>query len=285
MIDNQIILISYPSGGFGNFLYHVLTEFADNTHKVSNSTFAFNLNGNSHATQKYMTPYFFEPADYQIVLPKTNAKCLVLCDNGIINDSYIVMRQVFPTAQIVRACITTEVRPVIYKTCVVKAQQSDVLSVNQEFIQKNWSDTDPYTQREFFTLMYHDWKFGWRPSNDVGVLNLDLESLICDPVGTITEIITQIGGAVTDHNGLVECCAEWSRVNSKYFKIYHDWLKIRAALEQDSDADISDIVDLHDQGYINYCIERDYHVTIPVYDYRDWFTSTTQIKEMIQCLK
>ena len=44
-------------------------------------------------------------------------------------------------------------------------------------------------------------------------------------------------------------------------------------------------LDLHDQGYINYCIECKYDVIIPVYDYRNWFQTSIDIQEMIKCLK
>ena len=56
------------------------------------------------------------------------------------------------------------------------------------------------------------------------------------------------------------------------------------ALASGKHIDISDITNLHEQGYINYCIETKYHVTIPVYDYKDWFKSTAEISNMIEKL-
>ena len=286
MIDDQIILISYPSGGFGNFIYHALSEFSDNTYKVANNNFTFSLDGNSHATRKYMTPYFFEPDDYRYELPDTDKLCLVLCDNGIVNDSYRQLRQIFPSARIIRTNITENVRPVIYQTCVVKAQQQDLIGVNTHHISSNWQDADsPHAVREHFTLLYHDWKFGWNPTAEPGVINIDLEHLITQPAECLTDMIHAIGGQVIDTQRLQEFCQSWCSTNQKYFQVYHEWQDIHNSLTQGINQDISYITDLHSQGYINYCIERDYHVTIPVYDYRDWFTSTDQIKEMIQCLK
>jgi hypothetical protein len=97
-------------------------------------------------------------------------------------------------------------------------------------------------------------------------------------------MIHAIGGQVIDTQRLQEFCQSWCSTNQKYFQVYHEWQDIHNSLTQGINQDISYITDLHSQGYINYCIERDYHVTIPVYDYRDWFTSTDQIKEMIQGL-
>jgi hypothetical protein len=286
VIDDQIILISYPSGGFGNFIYHALSEFSDNTYKVANNNFTFSLDGNSHATRKYMTPYFFEPDDYRYELPDTDKLCLVLCDNGIVNDSYLQLRQVFPTARIIRTNITESMRPVIYQTCVIKAQQQDLVGINAQHIHNNWQDADhPHAVREHFTLLYHDWKFGWNPTTESRVVNIELEHLITQPVACLLDIIGAIDGRVTDLEQLQKFCQQWHNTNKQYFQVYHDWHEIRNSLIQGVNSDISDITDLHTQGYINYCIERDYCVTIPVYDYRDWFTSTDQIKEMIQCLK
>ena len=281
-MDN-VILISYPSGGFGNFIFHVLTTFSTNTYKVDNQ-FDFSITGNSHKTIKYAGVYFMDPNNYILQIPDPNKKTLVLCDNGITNDSYTKIEKTFPGATIVRLCISVPARPIIYQTCIIKAKQDTLLNENASHIATNWSDSDEaYAIRENFTFLYHNWNFGWGPID--GVINVDIEKLITNPVDVLCKLIVDIGGEVNDLDGLSELCVKWKELNQQYFKIYQDWQNIESALAQNNNIDLSNLIDLHSQGYINYCIERKFNVIIPVYDYRHWFKNTNEILEMIQCLK
>jgi hypothetical protein len=280
------VLISYPSGGFGNFLFHVLTEFSDNTHKPPLNQFEFGVNGNSHSTAKYTKIYFHAPDDYETDLPATDKKILILCDNGINNDSYSKIRTTFPTAPILRTVVCKSLRPVIYQTCIIKAKESDVIKENRQQVLDHWTDAvEDYAVRENFTLMYHNWNYGWQRSEEPGVINVEIESMINDPVATFTDTIKQLGGRVVQPDQLVKLCQEWQQANSQYFKVYFDWIRINYALDHNESIDLTDITDLHQQGYLNYCIEYKYHVTIPVYTYRNWFQTTADIQEMISCLK
>ena len=272
-----MILISYPSGGFGNFLFHVLTEFADNTYKPDNSNFEFDLVGRSHQTIKY-TKIYFHDRDYTLLLPDTDKECLILCDNGINNDSYAKINTVFHGATIIRTVIDNSVRPIIYKTCVVKAQNSDTIKETKKQVNTNWIDSaKDYSIRENFTLFYHNWPFGWGPMD--GCINISIEQLINSPVDTVVKLINAIKGNVLDLDlkSLTELCNNWIVSNQSYFKIYYDWQRINIALDQNRSIDLNNITDLHDQGYINYCLEKKFNYTIPVYDYRNWFQNTLEI--------
>jgi hypothetical protein len=279
--DSNIILISYPSGGFGNFLYHALTEFANNTVKVINDKFEFSNDGNSHNTKKYTAVYYHDPESYSscIYQDSDNRRIVVLCDNGINNDSYAKINRVFPNAAIVRAVITDAVRPVIYKTAVIKAMSSDLITENQDRVNANWTDSDEdYAVRENFTLLYHNWPFNWQPSTQTNVINVDLDKLIINPTNTITELINQLGMSVINLDGLIKFCCSWLSANQTYFDIFFKWKNIERALDYSDSIDLSDITELHDQGYINYGVEHKYGITIPVYTYRDWFKNTEELK-------
>jgi hypothetical protein len=283
--SNNIILISYPSGGFGNFIYYILTKFADQTVKVPNIGFNLSVDGDSHATTKYTEIYYQDPAEYipNISVDPKDKKILVLCDNGILNDKYSKIKIVFPMATIVRIVINLAVRPVIYQTCIVKAMKKDMNTINQYHIDGNWSDADTdYAQRENFTLFYHHWPFEWQESADT--INLSLEDLIIDPIETIIKLINRLGMQLVDKDLLRPVINDWLTANAEYFSVYWSTKTIMQALESKKHIDISNIVDLHEQGYINYCIEAKYHVTIPVYDYKDWFKSTLEISNMIEKL-
>lgn len=280
--SKDIICISYPSGGFGNFLYYVLSEFADQTVKLSNNELTFSQDGNSHSIVMYTNTYFMDPDEFRLhcdIDPKNN-KVVVLCDNGINNDSYDKINLTFPNAKIVRIVIDPAVRPIIYQTCIIKAVCQDLNTNHSEHVRNNWSDAaEDYAQREDFTLMYHNWSYGWEPTDST--INLSFKQLLIQPFDTIKELINQLGMQLVDEDRLKLVLADWFTANSKYFSVYFHANLILTALENKENIDISHIVDLHEQGYINYCIEKRYNIEIPVYDYRTWFQSTEQIQQAI----
>lgn len=281
----NIILVSYPAGGFGNFIYYILTKFADQTVKVPNIGFNLSADGNSHDVTKYTEIYYHDPTEYipNISIDPEDKKILVLCDNGILEDKYSKIKTVFPNATIVRIVIDPAVRPVIYQTCITKAMKKDINTINQSHVDSSWTDADTeYAQRENFTLFYHNWPFGWQESADN--INLSLEDLIIDPIETIIKLINNLGMQLVDKDSLGLVVNDWVTANAEYFSIYWSAKRIMQALTSGKHIDISDITDLHEQGYINYCIETKYHVTIPVYDYKDWFKSTAEISNMIEKL-
>lgn len=280
--SDKIILISYPSGGFGNFLYYVLTQFAKETVKITESKFDFSSTGDSHATKKYSTIWFKDPDKYNanLTVDPKDSYILVLCDNSINNDSYDKIRDTFPNAQILRLFISKNVRPVVYQTCVIKAMASDLNLENYNYISQFWKDhNESYTQRENFTLLYHNWPFKWEEQN--GVINLSIEKLVTDTKSALMSAISSLGLTLINDAELDNLISEWKIKNQRYFTIYYKSKEVLDALETNKDISLSDITDLHDQGYINYLLEKKYNIVIPVYDYKDWFASTAEIKNEI----
>jgi hypothetical protein len=285
--SSDVILISYPSGGFGNFLYHVLTEFVNETVDVDNNAFNFDSVGKSHNTVKYTEVYHRDPDPYIPNITVTNSenkKILVLCDNGILNDQYEQVRKTFPNAPIIRMCIDEQVKPVIYQTCIAKALGSSLESENYVQVEMHWQDAnEDYAKRENFTLFYHNWPFGWQKQQ--GCINFDIGELVVNPTGAIVKLVSALGLTLIDTDALSKFCSQWLQINQSYFKLFVLWHNIKRSLTSNFDIDISHVRDLHEQGYINYCIESQFNVTIPVYDYKDWFSSTNEIRKLIKCSK
>lgn len=277
---SNIVLISYPSGGFGHFVYHALTCHGSNTFKTKQD-FSFSKTGDSHSTQHYIQTYYKDPDKFEFVVPDQTKTCLILCDNGVNNDSYVKLRKTFPTEQIIRLVIDPDVRPVIYSTCVIKAMRTDIASENAKQVEINWDDSEQdYAKRENFTLMYHQWPYSWGPVD--GVLNISIEQLYLDPVSTITDLIHILGDTVEDELGLDSLCAEWKRLNTHYFEPYELWKSIESALDSGINLNLSEVADLHTQGYINFRIEEKYKISIPVFDYRYWFEDTHSISRAVR---
>ena len=272
----SIVFISYPSGGFGNFLYYALTEFADRTVKVPNLKFKFSANGNSHDTYKYTNTWLKDPSHYRLGFdcPEDQVS-LVLCDNGITNDSYTKLRGYFNNPTILRINIDYNTRPVVYQTCVVKAMKRDFQKESSKNVRSHWPTEEDYSIRENYTLLYHNWPFKWEP--DSSVINISLEQLITSPVETIKDAIHKIKCNVINEDQLVKTCAEWVLKNKLYFDVYYQWAQVECALQNNQTIGLEHISDLHTQGYINYRIEKLFNRNIPVYDFKNWFSDTSQI--------
>jgi hypothetical protein len=290
ILDNtskDIILISYPSGGFGHFLYYALTELASDTAKTQLGLLEFGQSGDCHNLIKYTETYYMDPSSYStnVDIDISNKKVLILCDNGILNDQYQQVKQIFPNATILRSVIDLSVRPVIYQTYTLKAIGHKILANDSSMhVTENWIDADEkYSQRENYTLMYHNWSFGWLP--DPNAVNISIEQLILDPMHTLTLIINELGMEVTNLCKLQEITSSWLDANKKYFEVYYNAKTVMDSVKSKTNIDISHISDLHQQGYINYCLESVYNITIPVYDYRNWFLTTGQIIKAIDKLQ
>lgn len=282
---NNIICISYPTGGFGNFLYHILVSFAEETIDPTTISFSFSPTGDSHNIKMLSNIYFKDPEYYDpwIIVDHDDKSIPVLCDNGINNDQYTQLLKVFPYAKILRVIISPKVRPIIYQTYNNKALNVTLLDDVQDHLNANWQDSNEnYAIRENYTLFYHNWPFKWEQID--GVINFNLEELIINPYNAIVMLFDMLGLTLINKEILINTLADWTTANQKYFKIYNTSNDILNALNTNQQIDISGIVDLHEQGYINYCIEQTYNVIIPVYDYKDWFKNTSEIKLMIEKL-
>jgi hypothetical protein len=70
--------------------------------------------------------------------------------------------------------------------------------------------------------------------------------------------------------------------NSKYYNAQKVSQEILRALNDGSDFIIPPC-SLHDQGYINYCIEKEFNLKeIAPFDYKDWFKTVDDIRQMLK---
>lgn len=279
------IFISYPSGGFGNFVYHVITTHFQNVYKINNDAFEFGADGNSHSTVKHATPWFHDPDNYSIAKINTNKSIVILVDNGINNDSYHKLNNTFNDGKIIRLIIDRPIRPVIFKTMSIKSQGSSPIIETLSSVLNKWSEgAEDYAIRENFTLLYKNWPFGWQPVNASNIINVNLSDLIQNPLETFINLAELLDDCIINVDDLKILIKKWQESNLKYFHILEDWKIIEDALDNKQNIPIAEL-ELHDQGYINYCIEEKFNVIIPVYDYKNWFKNTNEIIEMIRCLK
>jgi hypothetical protein len=295
--SRDIILISYPPGGFGHFIYYVLSEFADRTVKIDNSQFKFSGGGNSHSALEYTNVFWHDPDAYDLKLLATvdvsDRKILVRCDPGLKIPGDLVYTKtdkIFPNATVIRNILNDNTAFLIYDMALKKIVDNDIFQSCEESINLNWSDSsENYARREFYTLAYRNLKSNkifsnlcrWQFLDKPNLINFSLEDLIADPYQSICSLIKRLDMKVVQESKLKTLCAEWSEKHLSYTVSYSLWPQIEHALDTNLNFDLSNITDLKTQGYINYRIEEKFNIKIPVYDYKNWFKDIHEINEMI----
>lgn len=285
MIEQEnVLVISYPSGGFGNFIYHLLSAYADNTVKIGGHKFNFSSTGNSHNNKRYTDPIKQLSSDYKIQFQDSKNLHLVTYDPGINNkqDKFLKLKKYFPNAKIVNCHLTDAIRPVIYKTFMIKAHNKNPVNHSIKTVEQNWQTCSDYTIRENFTLFYNQWSWHWPALSQNGVINFNLESFITNPFYTLNQLIESTGGKLINKNKCKKTLQEWYKSNFKYFEIYWLCKELERSLDNFENFNLEYVKDLHDQGYLNHWIETKYNIQIPVYNYRHWFKNTEQILQMVQ---
>ena len=288
----NIIVIVYPPGGYGNFINYIVTHFFNETIKIEETPELFDTTGTAHRQKKYVSdiyPAIFDDYEINISVPyKNNEKIVLLYDSTVRNENNVdfnVHTQInakFPNAVTIKNIVDLDFNPIIHYTSLLKTGYE----YDHTDSQNMWESPDEdYSIRERWSLWYHSNPYQFSPCSDSNVVNIQLSKLSTDPVKTIIELAEKLNLTITDYHKLKSFCRNWIRVQMPYFKLLSTQRRIIRCIDNEIDLDISNITSLHDQGYINYCIEREYDVIIPVYDYKDWFKSTIEISEMIKCLK
>ena len=135
--STNAIVIMYPTGGYGNFLYYLLTEHFDNTVKIENHKFKFSESGNSHRVYKYTEPFLLGPHyknlkdftyNYQVYDQDSydqiqkGRRFLILGDTGNLMDSVRVLQKYFSNATFIRTYAETfNEKLVLWANCMTKS--------------------------------------------------------------------------------------------------------------------------------------------------------------------
>ena len=134
--DPNAIVVMYPTGGFGNFLYMLLSNYLENTVKL-NSQFEFSETGNSHAIPRHVEPFLLgkqksalrytykvnPEAEEQI---KQGKKFLVLGDVGNRGDSVSFLKRYFANATIIRIYAESfDEKLITWANCMFKSYRNE----------------------------------------------------------------------------------------------------------------------------------------------------------------
>lgn len=136
-LDNCVVLM-YPTGGYGNFLYYLLSIHLSNTVNLNFENFAFGTDGNSHNFPKYAEifdlskknlkefKYTYTIADECVSQIINGKKFLVLADVSNLGDNVNFLKKYFTQAKIIRTYAKSfEEKFLVWYNCISKTSISE----------------------------------------------------------------------------------------------------------------------------------------------------------------
>lgn len=134
----QCVVVMYPTGGYGNFLYYLLAEHLECTVKIAPTQWQFR-NGHSHDYPKHTESFLLGSAtnqktlgsfryDYGIIQHcavdqiREGKKFIVLADVGNKGDNIRFLSRYFPRATIVRVFVSSFYEKlIVWTNCMLKS--------------------------------------------------------------------------------------------------------------------------------------------------------------------
>jgi hypothetical protein len=270
-MSHRLILIHYPSGGFGHFVNAILTLYGTDFARPE-SCLEFSSGGNSHALPLLVPKFSHNPSRYTLPDLDPDLIYTVLIDNGI-NDESTTYQKYFPESRTLKICYSDHSWPIVARTMVEKALSKD-LSEEIKIESTQWPDEEDWATREkyFLYLRDHSLRHKWRPSDHCH--NILVEELLT---------YQTMASGLADYR-LKDFSSDWQRWrthNEKYILPVQTAQIILEKIRSKQSLDLC-VQDLWTQSVTNYFIWLRYNVQVPANDYADWFTNTQQIVTMLE---
>jgi hypothetical protein len=285
-IDNQsenLLLISYPSGGYGFYLTRLINYFVTNVVSTTDS-FLFDDLGTSHSLPLVVGDIHFEKnrtltvgvEAYQFDIDQQKYILIPYCP-GINSDNPNNVIDMFPNAKIIRLFYQDNTWPLVFQNCIVKAATGNTED-DIEFDAEIFGSSDAWARRENFELLFknHHYRTMWKQHDTV--LNIDIFTLLTDPQHCLHQIAGLINGSVTRMDELAIKHQQFLDANPNTVR-HLEILDIVKSLAKDQD--LSHINQLYQQAVLNFYIQLKFNFVIPSNDYANWFTNTKQIVTML----
>lgn len=287
-LSNNIIVISYPVGGGGYFVYTALAMYGRGVAHPTMEQFDFDSRGTCHRSV-VATPIFRAlPDDYALKISKMRSqevqgkKILVLSDHeDLIDVDYAHTRQHFPNATIVRITVDQDTADVIYRTAYEKPRDQDLIQTLQQ--QHALSDQHHSSLRSWMRQHFRNrlswFQQHWQPVQIPGVINFPMKKLIFPERGGVAQLIRDLSLSVSGPVALAELCHRYRDANLRYYRWMLEWPDILSAIKNSQDQPLDHITDIYDQTMIDLRIERNWNCQLP--DSPDWFQNTRQIRDIL----
>jgi len=269
----MIYCVWYPSGGFGHFINAILNLHGNNFIRPTNKI-KFSNTGDLHSLELPAPKYRADPENYNFEFDRT-VNYSVLVDNGINNEGQR-FRTIFPTAHIIKLCYDDVSWPIVAKTMIDKAMQSDVseqLAVDCD----KWTVNEPWAVREkyFLFLRDHALRKAWQPT--AGVTNLLINDML--DYSQLHRQLSTSGVELSDFKSLYQ---SWQEANKQYIDSVKNSQLVVESIKNNVNASLDHISTIWDQAVLYYFLWIAFGQEIPHNDYADFFSDTVTIRK---CLK
>lgn len=268
----MIYSIWYPSGGFGHFVNACLLLKGVGFERPT-SEFRFGEDGNSHSLSSTLPKYLHNPKEYPIIQDSTEIKKTVLIDNGIHDESKIFQKH-FLDATVIKICYDDWSWSIVAKTMIEKAMGCKLdqeISVNLDL----WGSNEEWEQREKYYLYLRDHNFRncWR--EDKNCKNIKINDLL-----SFENFMNKFKSIrIEFQNDVSDLWKDWVRANLDYINPFCAASNIVDNLHKNEPINKTD---LWTEAVVNYFIWLRYNFEVPAWDYRNWFSSTKDIRTMLE---
>lgn len=268
----MIYCVWYPSGGFGHFINAILNLHGKNFARPINKI-KFSHTGDLHALELPAPKYHADPENYKFDFDQ-NLNYSVLIDNGINNEGER-FKTIFPGAHTIKLCYNDVSWPIVAKTMIDKAMQSNVdeqLVVDCD----KWNVNEPWVAREkyFLFLRDHTLRKAWKPS--VGVTNVLVNDML-----NYAQLHNQLSISGVELDNFEPLHLSWLEANKQYVDPVKNSQLVIESIKNNVDVNLDHISTVWDQAVLYYFLWITFGREVPHNDYADFFSSTSAVRKWL----
>jgi len=282
----NLLLINYPSGGYGYYLTRLINGFITNVVKTSDD-FLFDSVGTSHQLPLVAGCIHFDQTKtligisdkYHYDIDQQKYILIPYC-TGIQSDNVTELTNTFTNAKVIRLYYKDDTWPLVFQNCIIKAAQK-TLENAVEFNDVAFGSSDDWARRENFFLLLknHHFRHMWNECWSSQFLNINIVDLLTDPENCLRSIAKFINGTIVDLDLLPSRHQQF--LDSNLNTVRHmEILDIVKNLKLNQN--LKHIDHLYQQAVLNFYLQLKYNFEVPSNDHSDWFTNTTDIVKMLE---
>lgn len=288
-MSDRLILIQYPSGGYGFYLTRLINRYVSGVVKVDDK-FEFDRFGTSHGLPLVYGHIHFnqnqnfdissaDPVYHQSILQGNHV--LVPYCPGINDDKISETMDFFPGSRLIRLWYDDDSWPLVFFNAITKAKRGDV-NKDVAFDSTQFGSAEQWARRENFSLLFenHPLRYQWKAVQHENVHNVNILSLLNDPLNCLQGIADYLGQSCQiDHQDISAKHREFFKHNAS--AVLH--LQILDLINDlASQRSLDWVKDLFWQAAINFYIKQQYGIEVPCNTYSNWFKDTEEIVIMLK---